>query len=242
MTSPQLFGIIPTSCPIITTPTDVPAPNSFLFNLPARPFSHIVVFLLPGVDLPQDTAAAVYLASISNINNKKPEFKFLGGIGPGKESAIFKVSGATPNSDASTSLNGEVDMDAPENQGRAARSLLIGISIESSDSVNAQMAALPAPKGTVPQPYGDATALVQPGTVLVKPQDSLVQKTDALVMAQKIIKNAFNFLASYAGNIPVPGSSGTAGMEVVPLKAFENWWAKFEARVRNDPGFLARDD
>lgn len=31
------------------------------------------------------------------------------------------------------------------------------------------------------------------------------------------------------------------GVEVVPLKAFEEWWRKFEGRVRNDPGFLERD-
>jgi hypothetical protein len=53
-------------------------------------------------------------------------------------------------------------------------------------------------------------------------------------LAQRIIKNAFNFLA---------GFSGTAGqVEVVPLKAFEEWWRKFEGRVRSDPGFLERDE
>jgi hypothetical protein len=55
-----------------------------------------------------------------------------------------------------------------------------------------------------------------------------------LVLAQRIIKNAFNFLASF---------SGAAGqVEVVPLKAFEEWWRKFESRVRSDPRFLERDD
>ena len=55
-----------------------------------------------------------------------------------------------------------------------------------------------------------------------------------LVLAQRIIKNAFNFLASFSGNV-------AGGVEVVPLKAFEEWWKKFEARVKNDPGFLERD-
>lgn len=60
------------------------------------------------------------------------------------------------------------------------------------------------------------------------------KKPDTLVLAQRIIKNAFNFLASFSGNVE-------GGIEVVPLKAFEGWWGKFEARVRNDPGFLERD-
>jgi len=53
------------------------------------------------------------------------------------------------------------------------------------------------------------------------------------ILAQRIIKNAFNFLASFAG--------GAGGSEMVPLKAFQEWWAKFERRVENDPGFLERD-
>lgn len=54
------------------------------------------------------------------------------------------------------------------------------------------------------------------------------------ILAQRIIKNAFNFLASFAG--------GQGGQEVVPLKSFEEWWKKFERRVENEPGFLERDD
>ena len=30
-------------------------------------------------------------------------------------------------------------------------------------------------------------------------------------------------------------------MEVVPLKAFEEWWKKFEGRIRSDPSFFERD-
>jgi len=56
---------------------------------------------------------------------------------------------------------------------------------------------------------------------------------DTSQLAQKIIKNAFNFLASFSGNL-------ANGVEVVPLKAFEEWWRKFEGRVKSDPGFLLR--
>ncbi|KFY30822.1 hypothetical protein V493_01632 [Pseudogymnoascus sp. VKM F-4281 (FW-2241)] len=236
MALPQLFGVIPTGCPLMTTPTTAPAPTSLLFNLPSRPFSHIVVVLLPGITLPPDTAAAVYLASPLTNEGQTPEFKFLGGIGPGKESAIFKVSGVASNSSAPNGINGEVDMESPDGTGE--RSLVLGISVESCESVNAQMAALPSSNATSSEPR---SAAATPGNSLVRVQDGRPQKTDALIMAQRIIKNAFNFLASYAGNVPMPGSSGTAGVEVVPLKAFENWWAKFETRVKNDPEFLMRD-
>ncbi|KFZ12190.1 hypothetical protein V501_04340 [Pseudogymnoascus sp. VKM F-4519 (FW-2642)] len=207
MALPQLFGVIPTGCPIITTPTTAPAPTSLLFNLPARPFSHIVVVLLPGITLPPDTAAAVYLASSPTNEGQAPEFKFLGGIGPGKESAIFKVGGTASNGNGSNAINGEVDMDAPEGPGE--RNLILGISVESSESVNAQMAALPSSNATLQQRSAAAT----PGNALVRMQDGGAQRTDALVLAQRIIKNAFNFLASFAGNVPVSGSNGTAGVE-----------------------------
>jgi hypothetical protein len=55
------------------------------------------------------------------------------------------------------------------------------------------------------------------------------------LLAQRIIKNAFNFLAGFAGNT-------ANGVEVVPLKSFQDWWTKFERRVQNDPGFLERDE
>jgi hypothetical protein len=54
------------------------------------------------------------------------------------------------------------------------------------------------------------------------------------LLAQRIIKDAFNFLASFAG--------GRSGQEVVPLKSFQDWWTKFERRIENDPGFLERDE
>lgn len=44
--------------------------------------------------------------------NAAPSFKFLGGVGPGKESAVFKVSGLGGNGGTGGN-GGEVDMDAP---------------------------------------------------------------------------------------------------------------------------------
>jgi hypothetical protein len=148
----------------------------------------------------------------------------LGGIGPGKESAIFKVSGLGGLGGGGGG-NGEVDMDAPETTtgGGVQGDITLGISLESSESVSAQMAALQSQT-----PSTSALVLApRPGTEIKKGPDTLL-------LAQRIIKNAFNFLASFSGNI-------NGGVEVVPLKAFEEWWRKFEGRVRSDPGFLEKD-
>lgn len=94
---------------------------------------------------------------------------------------------------------------------------VIGISIEDASVVTEKMAGLQNPA---------AAAALQDTRGAPGP--------DALVLAQRIIKNAFNFLAGFSGNT-------AGGVEVVPLKAFEEWWKKFEGRVRADPGFLERD-
>lgn len=109
------------------------------------------------------------------------------------------------------------------------QSLTIGISIEASSAVAAQMSNLSLQNQKQSQnSHGGIGSGSGQELVLAK------SKPDTLLLAQRIIKNAFNFLASFSGNLE-------GGVEVVPLKAFEGWWGKFEARVRNDPGFLERD-
>ena len=55
------------------------------------------------------------------------------------------------------------------------------------------------------------------------------------MLAQRIVQNAFNFLASF-------GEKGVGGQEVVPLGRFREWWGKFERRVEADEGFLLGED
>ncbi|KAM0418592.1 hypothetical protein ACHAPT_012491 [Fusarium lateritium] len=195
MSSP-LFGIVPAGQPLITEPASAPSPTSFLYSLPtSKSFSHIVIFMLPGVSLPSNTAAAIYLATAQDVaaaaqSGGTPNFRFLGGIGPGKESAMFKVSG-----------------------GGDASGLMVGVSVEPEESVGQRLQELAANKASGNSSGG------QPGTA---------------VLAQRIIQNAFNFLSSFSG------TAGPGGVEVVPLKAFEDWWRKFESRVRADPSFLEK--
>jgi len=191
--SQQLFGLIPAGQPLITEPTSTPSPTSLLFALPTtKPFSHIMLLLLPGATLPPNTAAAIYLATASSVASGSPNFRFLGGIGPGKESAMFKVGNA------------------------GTEELVIGVDVEPEEEVGRRLQELAASKEQTGQGQG---VNGQPPTV---------------VLAQRIIQNAFNFLASFSGQV------GEGGVEVVPLKAFENWWKKFEGRVRSDPSFLER--
>ncbi|RDA85129.1 hypothetical protein CP532_1589, partial [Ophiocordyceps camponoti-leonardi (nom. inval.)] len=197
MSSPVLpFGIIPIGQPPITEPVSTPGPTSFLYALSTTNVpSHIIVFLVPNITLPNDTAAAIYLTIAPDLDSVAcSPVQFLGGIGPGKESAMFK-------------LGGRSDM--------AAGSIFIGVSVEAADSVGQRIQELSASKGARP------IMPSQPTTI---------------ILAQRIIQNAFNFLASFSGST----DAGGAKVEVVPLKAFEDWWRKFESRLRSDPSFLER--
>ena len=195
MASSPLFGLIPAGQPLVTDPTSSPSPTSFLYALPSsKPFSHIVIFLLPGISIPDDSAAAIYLASQPQNPSAAPNFKFLGAIGPGKESAVFSVSGAG-----------------------AQQGLIVGVSVEPANEVAPKLQELAANKSN--SSGAGSSSQQQPSTV---------------VLAQRIIQNAFNFLTSFSG------TAGPGGVEVVPLKAFEEWWKKFESRVRSDPSFLEK--
>lgn len=113
----------------------------------------------------------------------------------------------------------------------------IGISIESAEEVGSKMASLPSSSSsTNSASTGTSQALVLAGGVGANAgQQQPIDKEQTVKLAQKIIKNAFNFLASFSGNT-------ANGVEVVPLKAFEGWWKRFEGKIVNDPGFLSREE
>ncbi len=202
-----MFGAILPGRPCLTNFVTV-SPTQSAFTFPTSPhFSHIVVFMLPGNALPPDAAAAVYI-QLPGQN----EFKFLGAIGNEKQSAIFKVN--LPGTEDANSVESDMmDASTPAN-GAPSGDVSLGISIEPAANVQSQLAAL----RSIPS---NANALVR-------------RPPTTRVLAQRIIKNAFNFLASFAG--------GTSGQEVVPLKSFQDWWTKFERRIEIDPTFLERDD
>ncbi|KAL8659209.1 MAG: hypothetical protein Q9226_000547 [Calogaya cf. arnoldii] len=220
------FGVILPSRPVITNPLTI-SPTQYAFNIPSSPpFSHVVIFLVPGNALPTDTLAAVYI----QFPGSNPEFKLLGAIGNDKQTAIFKVNHAANTNNnmgvsaADTENEMTDDTDEPTQFGAdgAAASesqIVIGIAIEPAEAIEAQLASLKS-----------SSALV-----LGNKSSSSASPVSTKILAQRIIKNAFNFLASFAGQTTVGGE------EMVPLRSFRGWWEKFERRVENDPGFLERD-
>lgn len=207
-----MFGVIVSGRPVYTESQPV-SPTSVAFGLPAAPaFSHIVVFLLPGASLPAETGAAVYVQLPGST-----DFRLLGAIANEKQSAIFKINST------GISLNAGPD-DAMTDEGApstgASGSVTLGISVEPAAQIATALASL--------KPAAQLTT----GLELARPQPqsgAAASPVTTKILAQRIIRNAFNFLASF-------------GSETVPLKAFQEWWKKFEAKVERDPGFLERDE
>lgn len=133
---------------------------------------------------------------------------------PGEQG--FKFLGAIANEKPSALFR----VNLPDQIANApnAGDINLGISVEPAENIQAQMAQLQQQSPTL----ATSTAIAR-------------RPPDTRVLAQRIIKNAFNFLASFAGNT-------ANGIEVVPLKSFQDWWTKFERKVQNDPGFLEREE
>ncbi|KAH0545571.1 hypothetical protein FGG08_000402 [Glutinoglossum americanum] len=182
--------------------------TQFAFTIHPKPvFHHIVVFLLPDTVLPPNTAAAVYI-QLSNESG----FRLLGAISNEKPSAIFRINNpvaATLSPDEDAMVDESIPTPASPT---GASDITLGISIESALEVSQQL---------------DSFKAIQGQTLVVRPLSTKV-------LAQRIIRNAFNFLASFA--------DGSGGNEVIPLRSFQDWWAKFEKKIELDPGFLERDD
>nr|POE71848.1 protein opi10 [Quercus suber] len=213
-----MFGLIVSSRPVDVSPQII-TENQLAFKIPPTPsFSHIVVFLLPGAQLPPGTAASVYVQVPPS-----QEFRLLGGIGSGKESAIFKISGLKEDG-ATTATGGDIDLmtDDPASTPGATSEIIVGISMEPAAQVESQVLALKSQQQQR-APATTSNALVRQG--VSGPSDI---KLTTRVLAQRIIGNAFNFLASF-------------GSDTVPLKAFQGWWDKFEKKIELDPGFLERE-
>jgi len=223
MASTPPFGLVLPSRPVLVNPTVI-SPTQYAFAFPSVPaFTHIVVFLLPGNTLPEHTLAGVYV----QFPGSTPDFKLLGAIGTDKQSAILRITNNgtdTPGKAAAgepSQVNGMTEEAMSDVEGTAtAGEVTVGISIEPAGTI---MAQLEAPQASNP------TAMV-----VSRAHQQGFNPPSTKLLAQRIIKNAFNFLASFAG------TSGVGGQEVVPLRSFQDWWSKFERRIENDPGFLER--
>ena len=206
--------------------------------------------MLPENVLPPDTAAGVYMQLPGSA-----ETKFLGAIANEKPSAIFKVNLPLAANGGKSGQETDVMIDAANipsedpvaaagtaatpwttqsngDQSLAAGNINLGIAIEPIASIQAQMATLQ----TQVQSSSTITNNARPPNHPFPEQPGAEVSGQATkLLAQRIIKDAFNFLASFAGSAP-------NGQEVVPLKSFQDWWSKFERRVENDPHFLEKGD
>ncbi|KAI9883005.1 MAG: Golgi apyrase [Watsoniomyces obsoletus] len=149
--------------------------------------------------------------------------------------------------------------------------IILGISIEPVQNISAQVEVLKQSKpSTMTMTTSTSMALVPVNAPGQTQPFSITDGQRELRMARKIITHAFNFLASFAVNVPIPSSSSSStnssGMsgqfgqhagfggpgpggggggvmeEVVPLRAFRDWWNKFEKKIELDPSFLTRDE
>jgi hypothetical protein len=231
-----MFGVVISGRPVLTS-FDTISPTQAQLTIPSTPaFGHIVVFMLPGATLPEGQSAAIYIR-VPPSN----EFRLWGYIGTGKESTIFKIrnTAALKNTGGLGALDDDamIDEDAAAGASGAgtAEPITLGVSIEPTaqilSNLSTQKAASPTPTISSPNTVSNSSSLE---LVRRLPTGGAAQ-VSTKVLAQRIIANAFNFLASFS-------SGGTGGNEVVPLKSFQEWWRKFESRVERDPGFLERGD
>ncbi|EEB05570.1 inositol metabolism protein Opi10 [Schizosaccharomyces japonicus yFS275] len=97
----------------------------------------------------------------------------------------------------------------------------LGISVEPLESIAQEAMA-----------SSSSTALAKPAA----PPSSI---------AERILKNLYNFLASFAvSNLP-PYATGLGDLRpndtYVPLRVFQDWHAKFLSKLTNNPNFLNED-
>lgn len=250
---PSLFGILLPSRSVLIAPTTVISPTQCAFAFPPAPaFRHLAVFLLPGAILPPATLAGIYI-QLPQQAGKPQQFTLLGALSDENPSSIFKVDGVSGSGDAQISdgsANGgglsssippaedemvdvqDAPPQTPMNNGSSSSpvgplgDIIVGISIEPTAALTEQLAALRSSSSSSQPPSSELILATNR-----KPPSAISTK----LLAQRIIKNAFNFLASFAG------PTNAAGEEVVPLRSFRDWWVKFERRVENDPGFLERE-
>ncbi|PYH89879.1 hypothetical protein BO71DRAFT_402682 [Aspergillus ellipticus CBS 707.79] len=203
-----MFSVVIPGQPCLPNLAQVEA-TKFAITFPLVPFTEVVVFFRPdaATPLPPDAAAAVYI--------QFPEPNPAPGSAP-----PFHLLGALRNDRQSAIFKIPANIPAMQNvNAMMGAEVVLGISVEPEQVIGPQLNALEAEQGT--------------SMVLVRQQKEITTK----VLAQRIIGNAFNFLASFASSDP-----NNRGLEVVSLKSFRDWWTKFERKVDMDPTFLERED
>ncbi|KAI9799830.1 MAG: hypothetical protein M1825_004391 [Sarcosagium campestre] len=244
-----MFAVLPAGRPVNTSLTPI-TPTHFALTLPAQPpINHIAVFLLPDATLPPDIAAAVYFRPPAAT-----EYRFLGAIGEGKESAIFSLRDA-----AATDSGMVLDSSDGGDGGSGTGTVELGIALEPTAQVAIALGQLQRDeeerkqRRRQEQQNSAMTALITSRSAFPAPADPGATMSDVppKVMAQRIIQHAFNYLASFAekrgggdgAGVAVGGGSGglNAMEDMIPLSRMREWWVKFEGKLDRDPAFLEKE-
>ncbi|KAK6203066.1 uncharacterized protein RJT21DRAFT_24430 [Scheffersomyces amazonensis] len=209
-----MFGVVCSGRPIELA-NQVEA-TKYVVTIPnASNISFVTVFLLPNSNFTDTNYTALVYFQLPNSQ----EFKLLGGLNPLKPSAIYKV-----NNSLKKSGNGEdTDMSIDDNSINVNDSAIINIGISIEPTQQAELLLRQeAEKNKNGSNNTDSNALVS-----TRQTNKALAPSDTAVLANKIVGHAYNFLASFIDN------SGK-----VPIKAFDNWWDKFKAKLANNPNFL----
>lgn len=130
-----------------------------------------------------------------------------------KPSAIFKINHSKSNYIAPSSADLDaMDEDDVTSPFYGGYKINVGISLEPLADVQNQLQQLREQHQQLVPARTSASSL---------PPDSIA------LLANKIVQNAYNFLAGFTGN------DGK-----VPMRVFDDWWTKFKSRLSSDPRFL----
>ncbi|KAG0248191.1 hypothetical protein BG011_000366, partial [Mortierella polycephala] len=247
--------------------------NKFTFQLDdAESINHIVVFLLGTLPFQPGYAATVHLL----WPNKT--WQLLGMLSNNKPSVIFRLKtgntlrsqfGATYSSGNENVMS--MDSASKASGGSGATTFVtatLGISIEPTDTVMAQIATL---QSSTSAPSSSSGSNIPNSTLvpLSSTANTMSASPDSVAaVAQKILTHLYNHVTSFATAILPPGAvvlvpaggpgsamnaliggEGGAGRgsgagaesSFLPVKAFNDWYQNIVRKAKSDPMFLTRD-
>ncbi|ESW97095.1 hypothetical protein KL918_000705 [Ogataea parapolymorpha] len=191
-------------------------------NISANRISHLSIFLVPNVPFDPSYGALIYY-QFQKGGVPLADFRLLGGLDANKQSAIFKINPEAYTSGGqqqSVAKEGDIDMDIEIDPSAPPvdTTLVIGISIEPLTVAAAQLEQLKLSK---------APQLSLPAPPSLSINDIPLTKEQVESVSNKIIKNAYDYLSSFVDS-----------SNKVPIKKFDDWWAKFKSKLATDPKFL----
>ncbi|KAK6094291.1 hypothetical protein MT418_005361 [Batrachochytrium dendrobatidis] len=228
-----MFGCIVAGRLVQTNLQQVDA-SKYAFELQdAASINHLVVFLIGTAPFPPGYAATVHFLWPSTAN---PVWTLLGHISNEKPSAIFKLGGkkSTTISKSMDTLMDDSDSSPFSNVSTIVAKL--GISIEPIDQVMAQVSTLPSGSHSLSADLDTSMAVVSRGSIV-----GSFRPGDAETIANKLLENLYNYCCSFAGNMPMGGTSMFGldwGTTFIPLKALHDWYLTTQRRIKADPTFL----